>query len=253
MRYQELRDKVLGLLGAEGDPKTVKDKVKEKAADVAEKLGHKPDEIPVPEWKKIEKSTGQKVKDKLGKVGGKVRDAPGKIAEKITDKAEELKDKHADAKKLVDQKNAMGYKGEGERGRGSVLKHFLRGESDTEKSYAKVRKELSAQGAGAVDAHSFRTKADADDRKKSAKEQTELAEKENGIEVSPEFVRLLGSLSDDELDHRFPTILGVLEQSKNDPLTKGNLAYLEFELQRRGLASRSSILKTLGAAGRPPI
>ncbi|UMG91015.1 hypothetical protein [Nocardioides sp. TF02-7] len=114
MRYHELRERVLDRLDAEGDPKTVKEKVEEKAASISEALGKKPDKNPVPEWKKVPKSTGQKVREKIGKigkVGEKVAEAPGKVWGKVTDTVDDLRAQHTDAVNLVNKKNELGYKG----------------------------------------------------------------------------------------------------------------------------------------------
>ncbi|WP_436699429.1 eCIS core domain-containing protein [Nocardioides sp. BYT-33-1] len=218
MRHYEIRDKVLDGLDAEGDPKTVTEKVESAKNAVKEKLGL--DDGPGG-GKKEEKGTLDKIKELPSKVAGAITGLPDKIAKKVA----ELKAKHADAKQLVDEKNKLGYHGKKDRGKGSVLFNLLRGEDKTEKSFAKVRGEQHVNGV-APDQLS-RTSSDRDKRAKLA-EQKQVARQVAPVhQFDPAFAAKVAKANMAELYQ----LVGSLP--KTDPFYEGNLEYVDFEVARR--------------------
>lgn len=141
MRLHELRDKIVDGLGAEGDPKTVKEKVDAAKQSVSDALGIEKK----PTGAKEDKSTLDTVLAVPVGIGKAFAGLPSVIGGQIN----AIKEKHSDAKLLQKSKNSVGYAGRDDRGRGMVAAHMLRLPGDVEKSFAKVRQDLAANGTDA--------------------------------------------------------------------------------------------------------
>ena len=218
MRHEEIREKALEGLHAEGDPKTVSEKIDAAKKSVKETLGL--DDKPGPKGE--EKGTLEKVMAVPAKISGAITGIPGKIAKKVT----ELKEKHEEAKRLVEQKNKMAYGGRTDRGSGSALKHFLRGEDKNEKSYAKVRVELA--GNGVAPEALPRSKADRESREKVAEERAGSSKKEAVHQFDPAFAAKADKASMAELY----AMLQALDHK--NPYYEGNLEYAYMRAQQVG-------------------
>ncbi|MEO6885682.1 MAG: DUF4157 domain-containing protein [Jatrophihabitantaceae bacterium] len=217
MRLHELREKILDGLDAEGDPKTVKEKVEEAKESVKSALGVEKG----PTGPKQDKS----VLDKIASVPTGIKDAlaglPGKIGKQI----DGMKAKHADAKQLIASKNALQYGGISNRGSGAVLKHMVRDSDKIEKSFAKVRKDLAAEGIGAG-----QLPRSSEDRKKRAENAATKS-----IGTSTGGARQIDtSFMDKVTKATVPELYGILQSvDQNDPNQIANLEFLEYEVARR--------------------
>jgi hypothetical protein len=213
MRVHEIRAKVIKALKETDDPKSVTEKVDGAKKSVKEALGL--DDKPGPKGE--EKSTLDKVKE----APGKALDALLGLPEKISKKKAEIQGRYADAKELVAKKNQMGYKGKSDRGYGSATYNFLRGEDNVEKSYAKVRYDLKADGATGEMPY---TRAEKEARDKLAK--AKKPERDAGIahHVDPAYVARLAKASVAEL---------YAMQAMIKPGDDDQLALLSMEVDRR--------------------
>jgi hypothetical protein len=142
MRMHELREKILDGLAAEGDPKTVTEKIQAAKDTVSDALGLEKK----PAGPKEDKSTMDSVLAVPIGVGKAFASLPGKIGGQI----QAIKDKHADAKKLQAAKNSVAYGGTDDRGAGMIAIHMLRGSDDIEKSFQKVRQDIAAKKPSAA-------------------------------------------------------------------------------------------------------
>jgi hypothetical protein len=219
MRMQELREKVLDGLDATGDPKTVSEKIDAAKESVASALGKEKK----PNGPKDDTSTLDKIKSVPGDIGKALAGLPGKISKQI----QEIKAKHADAKELIASKNALNYGGKNDRGSGAVLQHMVRGQDKIEKSYAKVRNDLNAEGMGPN-----QLPRSSDDRKRRSeqaeqKKVSQNSSKGGAQQIDKAFMAQVQKASVPELY----TILAGINQS--DPAQLANLEYLEYEVARR--------------------
>ncbi len=139
MWLDELREKVLDGLDAEGDPKTVTEKIEAAKDSVKDALGMD-----------TKKGGGPKqettVLEDIKAVPGKIGDALGKIGPAISKKIQSMKDAHNDAKMIVKNKNDTNHGGRKDRGKMSTLFYTLRGGDNNEKSLQKVRQVMSDDG-----------------------------------------------------------------------------------------------------------
>jgi hypothetical protein len=218
MRHHEIREKVLDKLDAEGDPKTVTEKVQAAKKSVKETLGL--DDKPGKGGGE-EKSTLDKIVGVPKKIGKAISGLPAKIDKKL----QEIKDAHTDAKMIVEEKNKLKYGGRSDRGSGSSAFYFLRGSDKNEKSLGKVRQELSVNGTKGEDMP--RTISDKEKRTKREDERAPSKEKAAVHQFDPAFARKVTALSNPELFDLLPTM------KKDDPFYEGNLEYLKFEVERR--------------------
>ncbi len=145
MWLDELREKVLDGLDAEGDPKTVTEKIEAAKDSVKDALGM--------DTKKggggpKEETT---VLEDIQAIPGKIGDALGKIGPAIKKKIQSVKDAHADAKMIVKAKNDTNHGGRKDRGKGSTLFYTLRDGAKNEKSLQKARQALYDGGTGKDD------------------------------------------------------------------------------------------------------
>ncbi|SOD70963.1 uncharacterized protein DUF4157 [Jatrophihabitans sp. GAS493] len=218
MRLHELREKVLDGLEAEGDPKTVKEKIDEAKESISETLGI--EKKPTGQ-KKEEKSTLAKVVAAPVAVGSGIAALPGMIGTALTD----VKHKHSEAKELVDAKNKLNYGGNSGRGIGARAQHMVRDSKKIEKSYAKVRFDLAADGA---DVETLpRTAEDKKKRAKVAAAKIETTSQGGARKIDPAFIQRVTDASDVELFTIFESI------DRKDPLIVPNLEFLEYEATRR--------------------
>jgi hypothetical protein len=218
MRHDEIREQALDGLSAEGDPKTVSEKIEAAKKSVKETLGLDDK----PGAKGEEKSTLEKIKDIPSKVSGALTGIPAKVAQAATD----LKQKHQDAKKLIEEKNKLGYHGETKRGRGSTFMQFLRGSDKTEKSFGKVRGELAKKGTAAEDMP--RTKADTDNRAKLAEQRAASKVAAPVHQFDPTFAAKADKATMEDLYKMLWTL------DKDDPCYEGNLEYAYMRAQQIG-------------------
>lgn len=225
MRHHEIREKVLDGLDAEGDPKTVTEKVESAKKTVKETLGL--DDKPGAKGEK--KSTLDKILGVPKKIGKGLAGLPAKIDEKL----QEIKDAHTDAKMIVEEKNKLKYGGDGKRGGGSTAFYFLRSSDKNEKSLGKIRQELKVNGTANEDMP--RTIADTEKRAKSAKAKAEFKAAVPVHQFDPAFARKVAALTAPQLFDLLPTM------SKDDPFYEGNLEYLRFEVERRNAEGKGTL------------
>lgn len=219
MRMGELREKVLDGLDATGDPKTVTEKIDDAKEKVASALGKEKK----PNGPKDDTSTLDKIKAVPGDIGKALAGLPGKIGKQI----DAMKAKHADAKQLIASKNALNYGGKDDRGKGAVFAHMFRGQDKIEKSYAKVRNDLAAEGMGPK-----QLPRSSEDRERRAELAQQKQASQSGAsggaqQVDKAFMAKVQKASVPELY----TILGAINQA--DPSQIGNLQFLEWEVARR--------------------
>jgi hypothetical protein len=217
MRMHELREKILEGLDAEGDPKTVSEKIDEAKEAVSSALGREKK----PNGPKDDKSVLDKLKAAPGDAVKALKGLPAQIGKQI----DSIKAKHSDAKQLIASKNALEYGGRSDRGRGAVLQHMFRGSDNIEKSYGKVRQDLAAEGMGAG-----QLPRTSDDRQKRAEtaEARKASMSSGGAKlIDKAFIDKVSKASAPELYD----ILKAVDQ--NDPSQLGNLEYLEHEVARR--------------------
>lgn len=138
MRLHELRDKIVDGLSAEGDPKTVKEKIDAAKLAVSDALGVERK----PAGPKQDKSALDSVLAVPIGIGKAFAGVPSMIGGQI----DAIKEKHADAQLLKKSKNDAGYAGRSDRGAGMVTLHMLRPSADIEKSFQKARQDLAAKG-----------------------------------------------------------------------------------------------------------
>jgi hypothetical protein len=174
-----------------------------------------------PNGPKEEKSTLDKLKAAPGDAIKALAGLPGKIGKQI----DAMKAKHSDAKQLIASKNALQYGGRSDRGRGAVMQHMFRGSDNIEKSYAKVRNDLFAEGIGAG-----QLPRTSDDRKK--RDETESAKKASvssggAQQIDKAFMAKVDKASAPELYDILKSV------NQNDPGQIANLQYLEHEVARR--------------------
>lgn len=213
MRIHEIREKMLDGLEETDDPQTFKEKVEGVKKKISSVFG---DDKPGG-GKKDDKTTWEKIKGAPAGLVDKLASIPDKIA-KVK---QSVKDKYTDAKTLVGQKNSMGYKGNTSRGKGAILEHMLRGEDDIEKSFAKVRHDMQAQGqtAGLV----FST-AHGKARGEQAKAKMQSQSKDKAVFFDKALADRLAKASIPELYDIAKTI---------DPADEGNLQLLQLEIDKR--------------------
>jgi hypothetical protein len=229
MDINELREHVLDKMHAEGDPKTVTEKVQGAVSKVKGFLGIKEEHR---RKGGEEKSTLDKIKEAPGKVADKIKELPGKVSDQI----EALEEKHKDAKALADIKNQEGYHGKKDRGRGAVLMNFLRGSDKVEKSYAKVRYGMAQKGVDPKDLP--RTIADTKNRDEKAAQIADLkVEKSTHHRVDKEFIQKVSKATLGEMY----TLWDALD--KNDPEQIGNMEYFKWEIDRRLVEAGSSPIR----------
>jgi hypothetical protein len=219
MRLHELRAKILEGLDAEGDPKTVTEKIDAAKEAVSSALGAE------------KKPTGPKEDksflDKVIAVPGDTAKALAGLPVKIGKEVDAMKAKHADSKELIASKNALQYGGRSDRGTGASLKHMVRSSDSIEKSYANVRKDLAAEGIGAGQLP--RTTEDKKKRAEKAAAKAAGTSKSKGgaQQIDKAFVDKVTKASVPELH----SILAAVDQ--NDPAQIANLEFLEHEVARR--------------------
>lgn len=219
MRMQELREKVLDGLDATGDPKTVSEKIDAAKESVSSALGMEKK----PTGPKEDTSTLDKIKAVPGDIGKALAGLPGKIGKQIS----AMKAKHADAKELIQSKNALNYGGKNDRGNGAVFQHMFRGQDNIEKSFAKVRNDMAAEGMPGKMLP--RTTEDRDRRAELAQQKKagQSADKGGAQLVDKTFMAKVQKASAPELYE----ILAGIDQSKPENLA--NLQFLEWEVARR--------------------
>jgi hypothetical protein len=144
MWLDELREKVLDGLDAEGDPKTVTEKIEAAKDSVKDALGMDTKKGGGPK----EETT---VLEDIKAVPGKIGDALGKIGPAIKKKIQSVKDAHADAKMIVKAKNDTNHGGRKDRGKASTLFYTLRDGNKNEKSLQKARQALYDRGTAKDD------------------------------------------------------------------------------------------------------
>jgi hypothetical protein len=219
MRMGELREKVLDGLDATGDPKTVSEKIDDAKEKVSSALGKEKK----PNGPKDDTSTLDKIKAVPGDIGKALAGLPGKISKQI----DAMKAKHADAKELISSKNALNYGGKNDRGKGAVLQHMFRGQDKIEKSFAKVRNDLAAEGMPGKMLP--RTSEDRQRRSELAEQKKASQSGASGgaQQIDKAFMAKVQKASVPELYD----ILGQINQA--DPAQIGNLKFLEWEVARR--------------------
>jgi hypothetical protein len=137
--FDVIREKVFDKLDTDEQQQSVKTKAKEAVKDLKEKLGGDEKEG---DYETIEEMLAKGPKEKKGALG-KITGAIGKLPKKIKDTPknikEDLQEKHEKARRVREVKNLAGYRGVTDRGKGSTVKHFLKGEDDILKSEEHVR------------------------------------------------------------------------------------------------------------------
>lgn len=219
MRMGELREKVLAGLDASGDPKTVSEKIEDVKDKVASALGKEKK----PNGPKDDSSTLDKIKAVPGDIGKALASLPGKIGKQI----DAIKAKHADAKELISSKNALNYGGKNDRGKGAVFQHMFRSQDNIEKSFAKVRNDIAAEGMPGKMLP--RTTEDRERRAELAqqKQASQSGASGGAQKIDKAFMAKVQKASVLELY----TILAGMNQS--DPTQIANLQFLEWEVARR--------------------
>lgn len=220
MRIHELREKMLDGLDETGDPQTFKEKVEGVKNKISSVFG---DDKPGG-GKKDDKTTWEKIKAAPAGLVDKLASIPDKIAKA----KQSVKDKYTDARTLIDTKNSMGYKGNSSRGTGAVLQHMLRGEDNIEKSFAKVRHDLQAQGQTAGLPFSL---AHGKERGEMAKAKQQSKSKDKPVFFDKALAARLAKASIPELYDIAKTI---------DPADEGNLQILQLEIDKRLAAAGAS-------------
>ncbi len=228
MRMQELREKVLDGLDAEGDPKTVTEKIDEAKDSVNETLGVKKKPTGIKSAKE-EKTGFDKLLAKPAAAAGGLTTLGGKVGDKFTDMA----NKHKDAKQLVAAKNSIDYDGNHKRGRGAVLEHMIRDPKKIEKSFAKVRGDLA--GDGVPTEFLPRTSKDMKKREKigKAKDVGQSESTDSAQQIDLTYIAKVATASEVELADMLKAI------DANDPTQIGNVQFLEYEVQRRLAAAKT--------------
>ncbi|WP_137294796.1 DUF4157 domain-containing protein [Nocardioides dongxiaopingii] len=222
MWLDELREKVLDGLDAEGNPKTVSEKIDAAKDSVKEALGIEKK----PAGPKEETTLLQDVAAVPKAIGGAIAGLPGMIKKKY----QSMKQAYADAEQLVAAKNSVDYGGKKERGGGSTMYYAMRDGKKNEKSLANVRKIMA--GDGVVPSDLPRT---TEDRRKRAEV---LAKKDAGpdanisgpISLDLAFVAQVVKATSAEL---FTLIQQVDQTAPISPVEMAKLRFLEMEVAAR--------------------
>ncbi len=222
MWLQELREKVLDGLDAEGDPKTVGEKIDAAKDSVKSALGIEKGPVGM----KPETTAWEDVKA----VPGKIVDGFKAIPKAIAAKRQSIKDAWADAEMIVKNKNATGHNGRNDREGGSKAFYFLRGADKNEKSLQKVRQTMADRGTEHADLP--RT---TDDRKKRAEIETAKQVKADPnisgpVAIDQAFLKKVSAASAAEL---YDIISGINQKPPIAPSDLAKLSFIEMEVAAR--------------------
>jgi hypothetical protein len=221
MRLHELREKILEGLAAEGDPKTVTEKIEEAKDSVNDALGIKKKPTGLKKAPKADQTLLEKV--------GSSKPAKGLAAvpKQARKRIDNIKAKHTDGNELIEAKNSTDYGGMSDRGGGSVAAHMLRDQKKIEKSFAKARNDLAAGGADPSTLP--RTVKDTKKRAKVTEAKRVGANQSNAHakQIDPAFIEKVTNADSSEL----MAIMATLDRNNLDDIP--NLEFLEFEATRR--------------------